>query len=399
MNGVDLFKKLTVLALEQATTLPYLTWRFVHQGATVIRLEHPIYGDPNRRIGDNVLNEERMFSYFLAINSGKKALTLDLSTSEGQEILRKLIIKLNVDIFATNQLPRNYSKLGIDYETLKNMKKDIIWLGLTGFGPTSNEAAYDPILQARGGLMELTGEKEGPPQVVGIPLADMGASEHAFGELMKALYKRAVTSEGSRIDVSMFQSTVSWSTMPITLTKSFGKKISRRGNTHEFFAPVSVFDTKDGYVYLALGNDKQWNTLTCMPEFAHLAKEVYQRNAGRIADVDRLNREINQVMKTKTTAEWIDIFVKATIPIAKVNTIKELTQDPLVKDILIRSRDPVTGMALTFSPPPVTTEYLKSAGFSLSFPPRFGSHNDEIYGEILGYSAEQLKDLKERQII
>jgi formyl-CoA transferase len=399
MNGVDLFKKLTVLALEQATTLPYLTWRFVHQGATVIRLEHPVYGDPNRRIGDNVLNEERMFSYFLAINSGKKALTLDLSTSEGQEILRKLIIKLNVDIFATNQLPRNYSKLGIDYETLKNMKKDIIWLGLTGFGPTSNEAAYDPILQARGGLMELTGEKEGPPQVVGIPLADMGASEHAFGELMKALYKRAVTGEGSRIDVSMFQSTVSWSTVPITLTKSFGKKISRRGNTHEFFAPVSVYDTKDGYVYLALGNDKQWNTLTCVPEFAHLAKEVYQRNAGRIADVDRLNREINQVMKTKTTAEWIDIFVKATIPIAKVNTIKELTQDPLVKDILIRSRDPVTGMALTFSPPPVTTEYLKSAGFSLSFPPRFGSHNDEIYGEILGYSAEQLKDLKERQII
>jgi crotonobetainyl-CoA:carnitine CoA-transferase CaiB-like acyl-CoA transferase len=279
------------------------------------------------------------------------------------------------------------------------MKKDIIWLGLTGFGPTSNEAAYDPILQARGGLMELTGEKEGPPQVVGIPLADMGASEHAFGELMKALYKRAVTGEGSRIDVSMFQSTVSWSTVPITLTKSFGKKISRRGNTHEFFAPVSVYDTKDGYVYLALGNDKQWNTLTCMPEFAHLAKEVYQRNAGRIADVDRLNREINQVMKTKTTAEWIDIFVKATIPIAKVNTIKELTQDPLVKDILIRSRDPVTGMALTFSPPPVTTEYLKSAGFSLSFPPRFGSHNDEIYEEILGYSAEQLKDLKERQII
>lgn len=399
MSDVDLFKKLTVLALEQATTLPYLTWRLVQQGATVIRLEHPIYGDPNRRIGDNVLNEDRMFSYFLAINSGKKALTLDLSTPEGKEILRKLIITLGVDIFATNQLPRNYSKLGIDYETLKQSKKDIIWLGLTGFGPTSNEAAYDPVLQARGGLMELTGEKDGAPQVVGIPLADMGASEHAYGELMKALYKRAVTGQGSRIDVSMFQSTVSWSTVPITLTKSFGKKISRRGNTHEFFAPVSVYVTKDGYVYLALGNDKQWNTLTSMPEFKHLAKEAYQRNAGRIADVDGLNREINQVMKTKTTAEWIDIFVKATIPIAKVNTIAEVTQDPFVRDILIRSKDPVTGTTLTLSPPPVTSEYLKSVDFTLSFPPRFGGENEEIYGDILEYSPEQLKDFRERQII
>jgi len=399
MNEADLFKNITVLALEQATTLPYLTWRLVHQGASVIRLEHPVYGDPNRRIGDDVLSEDRMFSYFLAINSGKKALTLDLSTSEGQEILRKLLTTLNVDIFATNQLPRNYSKLGIDYETLKEIKKNIIWLGLTGFGPTSNEAAYDPVLQARGGLMELTGERDGAPQVVGIPLADMGASEHAFGELMKALYKRAVTREGSRIDVSMFQSTVSWSTVPITLTRSFGKEISRRGNTHEFFAPVSVYATKDGYVYLAIGNDKQWNTFSSMPGFNHLAKEEYQRNAGRIADVERLNREINQVMKTKTTAEWIDIFVKATIPIAKVNTIEEVTEDLYVRDILIRSKDPVTGTPLTLSPPPVTTEYLKSVNFELSFPPRFGAQNEEIYGETLGYTPDQLRDLKERQII
>ena len=399
MNEADLFKNITVLALEQATTLPYLTWRLVHQGASVIRLEHPVYGDPNRRVGDNVLNEDRMFSYFMAINSGKKALTLDLSTPEGQEIFQKLILELNVDIFATNQLPRNYAKLRIDYENMKALKEDVIWLGLTGFGPTSNEAAYDPILQARGGLMELTGEENGTPQVVGIPLADMGASEHGFAELMKALYKRAVTGEGSRIDVSMFQSTVSWSTVPITLTKSFGKTITRRGNTHEFFAPVSVYATQDGFVYLALGNDKQWNTLTSMPEFKNLAKPDYERNKGRITDVENLNEKISQVMKTKTTAEWIDIFVKATIPIAKVNTIEEVTQDPYVRDILIRSSDPVTGTTLTLSPPPVTTEYLKSVDFMLTFPPRFGAQNEEIYGNTLGYSTEQLKDFKERQII
>ncbi len=227
----------------------------------------------------------------------------------------------------------------------------------------------------------------------------MGASEHAFGELMKALYKRAVTGEGSRIDVSMFQSTVSWSTVPITLTRSFGKKISRRGNTHEFFAPVSVYATQDGYLYLAMGNDKQWNTLIAMAEFQHLAKDEYQRNAGRIADVERLNREISEVMRTKTTDEWIDIFVRATIPVSKVNTIEEVAQDPFVRDVLIRSKDDVTGTTLTFSPPPVTTDYLKSVNFELSFPPRFGAQNEEIYGETLGYTPDQLKDFKQRQII
>ncbi|MDO9352017.1 MAG: CoA transferase, partial [Deltaproteobacteria bacterium] len=167
MDEANLFKNITVLSLEQATVLPYLTIRLVEDGANVIRLEHPIYGDPNRRVGDDVLKEDRMFSYYLSINAGKKALTLDIGTPEGQEILKKLILKLKVDIFATNQLPRNYPKLGIEYEMLKKIKEDIIWLGMTGFGPQSNEAAYDPVLQARGGLMELTGEKGGSPQVMG----------------------------------------------------------------------------------------------------------------------------------------------------------------------------------------------------------------------------------------
>ena len=302
MEEPNLFKNITILSLEQATVLPYLTLRLAEEGATVIRLEHPVYGDPNRRIGEDVLKEDRMFSYFLSINAGKKALTLDLAAPEGQKILKELILALKVDIFATNQLPRNYSKLGIDYEMLKQIKQDIIWLGMTGFGPTSNEAAYDPVLQARGGLMELTGEKGGSPQVMGIPLPDMGASEHGYGLLMKALYKRAVTGQGSRIDLSMFESTVSWLTQAITHTVSFKKKVTRRGNTHEFFAPVSVYETKNGYVYIALGNDRQWETLTKIPGFESLSKKEYERNAGRIADVDHLNQAINAITKRFATA-------------------------------------------------------------------------------------------------
>ena len=399
MDEANLLKSITVLSLEQATVLPYLTLRLTEDGANVIRMEHPIYGDPNRRIGDDVLKEDRMFSYYLSINAGKKALTLDLATPEGQKILKELILKLKVDIFATNQLPRNYSKLGIEYEMLKKIKEDMIWLGMTGFGPQSNEAAYDPVLQARGGLMELTGEKGGTPQVMGIPLPDMGASEHGFGLLMKALFKRAATGQGSRIDLSMFESTVSWLTQAITHTVTFKKKVSRRGNTHEFFAPVSVYETKNGYAYIALGNDRQWETMTKIPGFECLYKKEYERNAGRISDVDNLNNAINTITKKITTEELIDIFNKATIPISKVNTIEEVVGDPLVKPNLIRSKDPKTGIEITIAPPPFNTPYLKSVNRMLSFPPRFGEHNEEIYTGLLGYSAAQLKEFKEKNII
>ena len=288
---MDLFRNIRILSLEQATVLPYLTYRLAIDGCRVVRLEHPIYGDPNRLVGEPFLDgEERMNSYFMAINAGKEAITLNLAEPRGKEILARLIRELKVDVFATNQLPRNYTKLGVDYETLRAIKEDLIWLGITGFGPDSNDVAYDPILQARGGLMELTGEAGGTPQVVGIPLPDMGTSEHAYGLIMKALFVRAMTGKGSRVDISMFESTTSWLTVPITMTCSFGKKISRRGNTHEFFAPVSVYPTSDGYVYIAVGNDKQFQAFSSLPEFSSLAADSYKKNAGRIADVDNMNK-------------------------------------------------------------------------------------------------------------
>jgi formyl-CoA transferase len=395
---VNLFKDLTVLSLEQATVLPYLTYRLAHDGMQVIRMEHPVYGDPNRMVGENVLGEERMNAYFLCINAGKKALTLNLADSEGQKIFQSLIQELEVDIFATNQLPRNYEKLGINYEALKGIKQDIIWLGVTGFGPESNEAAYDPILQARSGLMELTGEADGEPQVMGIPLPDMGTSEHAYGLLMKALYKRQITGEGTRIDLAMFESTVSWLTVPITLNDSFGKKITRRGNTHEFFSPVSVYKTSNGFVYMAVGNDRQWKSIVSMEMFKSLDKPEYEKNAGRIVDAQNLNRAINEIMMNHTSEELIDLFNAMTVPISKIKSIPEVIKDPLVKRRLLFAKDPVTGNKITLAPPPNMTTFLERSHRELPFPPRFGEHNGEIFGR-LGYSGEDLNRLKEKGVI
>ncbi len=398
-DRMDVFRNMTMLSLEQATVLPYLSYRLAMDGMRVIRLEHPVYGDPNRMIGENRLGEERMNTYFLCINAGKKAVTLNLGSPEGQKLLKEMIVKMNVDIFATNQLPRNYEKLGVDYESLKAVKPDLIWVGLTGFGPDSNEAAYDPILQARGGLMELTGNAGEDPQVLGIPLPDMGTSEHAYGLVMKALCKRALTGEGERIDVSMFMSTTSWLTVALTLTKSFGARVTRRGNTHEFFAPVSVYETKDGYVYIAVGNDRQWVSFTQLPGFEKLAQPGYEKNKGRIADVANLNRQINECTRARTTEEMIELCNKATIAISKVNTIKEVLEDGLVAKSMLTAADAATGTQIWMAPPPHMTAFLKESGQKMTFPPRLGEHNADIYGKVLGYSGEQIKEMKAKEVI
>jgi formyl-CoA transferase len=396
---MSFFKDLTVLSLEQATVLPYLTFRLAQDGMNVIRLEHPVYGDPNRFIGDNVLSEERMNAYFLCINAGKKALTLNLAEDEGRQIFYALIKELNIDMFATNQLPKNYLKLGIDYESIRKLRPDIIWLGVTGFGPDSNEGAYDPILQARSGLMELTGEEDSSPQVLGIPLPDMGTSEHAYGLLMKALYKRERTGEGSCINLAMFESSVSWLTVPITLTDSFGKTITRRGNTHEFFCPVSVYQTRNGFVYLAVGNDRQWKSMVSQEMFTSLDQPQYEKNAGRIVDVAHLNDAINAITKNYTSEELIELFTSLTVPISKIQTVTEVIADPLVQKRLLYAQDPVSGTRITLAPPPNMTPFLEDSNRQLSFPPRFGENNQQIYGQQLGYSEEALVNLKEKGVI
>jgi formyl-CoA transferase len=349
-------------------------------------------------IGDNVLNEERMNAYFLCINAGKKALTLNLAEPKGRELLQALIKQLDIDIFVTNQLPKNYPKLGIDYETLKSVKEDIIWMGVTGFGPESNEAAYDPILQARSGLMELTGEPGGDPQVLGIPLPDMGTSEHAYGLLMKALFNRAISGRGARIDLSMFESCVSWLTVPITMTASFEKRITRTGNTHEFFAPVSVFQTKNGFIYLAVGNDRQWKAVVAQELFRSLDKPQYEKNMGRIKDVANLNAALNAISREHTSETLIEIFTSIAVPVSKIKPINETIADPLVRQRLLSTHDPRTKTTITLAPPPNMTSFLESNDLQMSFPPRFGEHNHEYYGR-LGLSDSDVAELHAAGIV
>jgi formyl-CoA transferase len=383
---------LTVLSLEQATTLPFLTYRLAGDGARVIRVENPGQPDPNRFVGPRVLSEDGMNAYFLPNNCGKEAITLNLGAPEGRAILRELIVRLRVDVFAVNQRPRSYAKLGVDYETLAAIKPDLVWLGISGFGPEHDEAAYDPVLQARAGFMELTGDPDGPPTAFGLPMVDLGAAEHGYGEVMKALYRRAVTGAGSRIDVSMFRSAVSFMASPVLL-ESLGETATRRGNRHQFFAPVGVYRTRDGYVYLAIGNDRQWAALTEAAPFDALARPEYARNAGRIGDVDALNRELARRFEQLSSDEAFGTCHRAGVPIARVHTLREVVADPLVAPGLVRITDARSGLAVALPAPPSGTPP------SLRFPPRLGEHNLAVYGEALGYDAARLAELRERGVI
>jgi len=387
---MTLFKSLTVLSIEQATTLPYLTLKLAMDGMRVIRLESPPRGDPNRWVGSPVLinrengtdYEQGMNAYFLPNNLGKQSITLDMSTEAGQELLHKLIRELPVDIFATNQRPSSYRKLGIDYETLSALKPDLIWVGITGFGPESNEAAYDPILQARAGFMELTGEPDGDPMVFGLPMVDLGAGEHAYGLVMKSLYQRAVTGEGARLDISMFQSAVSWMVSPVMLSNSFNIPVTRHGNTHQFFAPVSVFATADSFIYLAVGNDRQWEAITKLTGFESLAEAEYVRNSGRIGAVKELNQKLAAIIKGYSTQEMMDNFNNIGVPVSRVNRIPEVCADPLIADNLVKARDPRSGIEIAISPPPIISAHLKECGMTMEFPPRLGEHNEVVFGAL-----------------
>jgi crotonobetainyl-CoA:carnitine CoA-transferase CaiB-like acyl-CoA transferase len=382
---------LTVLSLEQATTLPFLTYRLACDGARVIRVEHRARPDPNRVVGRDVLGEPDMRAYFLPNNCGKEAITLNLAEPDGRALLRELVARLPVDVFATNQRPRSYAALGIEPATLRAARPDLIWLGISGFGPGHDEAAYDPVLQARAGFMALTGEPDGPPTPFGLPMVDLGAAEHGYGEVMKALYRRARTGEGARIDVSMFRSAVSWMVAPVLL-ETAGERVIRRGSAHQFFAPVGVHATRDGHVYIAVGNDRQWKALAALPGFAAVDRPEYGANAGRIADLPRLHAALGERFAALTTAEALAALRSAGVPIAAVAGLADVMRDPLVAGGLMRVHDPRSGLSLGLPPPPT------GEAPTLRFPPRLGEHNDTVYG-VLGHSPADVAELRRRGVV
>ena len=399
MDREQIYREITVLSLEQALALPYGTYRLVQEGMRVIRIEAPPRGDPNRYVGIEAVGEGGMNSYFLSVNAGKESITLNLKEEEGKRILCDLISSLDVDIFASNQIPRNYPVLGIDYETLRRVKEDIIWVGITGYGPDVFEPAYDPIIQAECGLMEINGERERSPMNIGVPIVDMGAGEHVYGQIIKALFEKVLTGQGRRIDISLFESGLSWLSTHLPMAMSFGLEISRRGNTHQFFAPVCLYETADGWVYIAIGTDRQWESLIHLGEYRHLDKVEYKTNSGRCGDSEHIIQEIQKVVREKTGEELVAQMRSAGIVAGRTRALAEVSKDLIVQKKTLTSKDTRTDTEIALGSPPLITPYLESMEYRLSFPPRLGEHNEAIYGGGLGMSPHRIAELRERGMI
>ncbi|MAG58463.1 MAG: CoA transferase [Planctomycetes bacterium] len=393
-------KPITVLSLEQALSLPSGTARFVHEGSRVIRLEATPRGkgrpgDPNRYVGPPVDHADR-HAYFFGPNAGKEAITLNLRTGRGRELLLDLIRKLPVDVFAINTLPRRYEELGVDYETLSAARPQLIWVGISAYGPGFPSApGYDPALQAELGYMDVTGDPAGTPTLCGVPMVDLKAGDEMFAQVCLALAERAEAGRGKRIDISMAQAATSWlmTMIPLLDLGTSGVPVGRFGNEHREFVPVNVYPCQGGHLYLAIGSDAQWDRLCSLPLFAALHRPERNTNEGRADDREAIHAELAGVTAARPLDELLGLLRDAGLVVAPVNPVSRVRDLDTIAPHLLRTQR-ASGVPLHLAPPAVDTPHLDSLDHELNPPPRYGEHTQPILSEI-GLDSSEIQRLLE----
>ncbi|MEP7280328.1 MAG: CoA transferase [Rubrivivax sp.] len=398
-------KARTVLSLEQALSLPYATLRFAQLGWRVIRIEATagkgLPGDPNRYIGSRVCSEpgdaDDRRSYFVAPNVGKEAIALNLKDARGQELLARLIDKLDVDVFCCNTVPSRYASLGIAPEQLRAGRPELIWAGISAMGPAFPDApGYDPVLQAMAGYMEVTGERQGPPMLTGIPVIDLKSGDELYANVMRALLERHETGQGQTIHVSMLQAAASWLITVLPLL-DFGcreEEITRAGNEHRKFIPTNVYPASDGFVYLAIGSDVQWRRLCTTPKFAAIASEARATNEGRHAEREAIHRDMVAVTAQHPAAVLLADLAAATIPATRIHDIRQVRELPALADKLTRTTLP-DGRVIHMPPMAVDQPGAKT---DLAFAPGYGEHTRRVLAEA-GLAESEIAQLHDAGVV
>ncbi|TAJ94621.1 MAG: CoA transferase [Gammaproteobacteria bacterium] len=384
-----------VFSLEQALSLPYATLRFAQLGWRVIKIEATptdanLPGDPNRHIGARIAEPDRR-GYFMAPNVGKESIVMDLKQPAGREALHELTRQLRPDVFCCNTLPARYKSLGIDYPTLSAIRADLIWAGISAMGPDyPGVPGYDPAIQAMSGFMELTGQETGPPTLSGIPVIDLKAGDEVYAGVMQALVERHETGRGKCIHVSMLQAAASWliTTMPLLDLDCDLSEVSRCGNAHRKFIPTNAYPTRDGYIYIAIGNDLQWQRLIAIPGFESLASAARRTNEGRLEERHELYARIGAITAGFATAELERIFSAATIAHAVINTVAQVAELPAIKQRRTTTVLP-DGRRVRMQPIAVDDP---GGRVELPFAPRYGEHTLRVLHEA-GFTEAACGDL------
>ena len=387
-----------VLDLTRVLAGPYCTMLLRELGAEIIKVEIPGRGDDARYFGPFKNNKS---AYFLSINRDKESISVNLKTEQGRNIIFDLVKK--VDVVTENFRPGTMEKLGMGYETLKALNPKIIYASTSGFGhtgPDSKKPAYDMLVQAMGGMISITGWPDTPPTRVGMSIGDIGASLFTAIGITTALYHRAMTGDGQKVDVAMLDCQIALLENAVVRYQVDGVPPQPVGNRHPTITPFQVFKTKDSYLAIPVGNDSMWKTYCKAIEREDLLTyEKFATNKARTDHIDELIPILEEVMSQKTVAEWIEVFGHVQFPCSRINTIDTVMEhrQVIARNMIVEAEDDVLGTMKIAGNPIKMSSIAEEPTRKPA--PRIGEHNQKIFKEFLGYSDEAIKQLEQEGVI
>lgn len=400
---------LRVVDMSRILAGPSLTQLFSDLGAEVIKIERPGRGDDTRTWGppwlkDTDGNDTREAGYYLSTNRGKHSITVDVSQAEGVELIKDLV--RDADFFVENFKVGGLAKLGLDYESLKQINPQLIYLSITGFGQYGPDAplpGYDYLIQARSGLMSITGPEDGAPGAgpvrAGVATSDLQTGLMGAIGLLSALHHRHMTGQGQYIDLALLDTQIAGLANQGFNHLMSGKVPGRTGSWHPALAPYQPFDTADDQIIIAVGNDTQFADMCNVigaPDMS--GDERFATNPARNKNREIMVELINARTKLKPAAYWLEGFTENNVPASPINNIKQAFEDPQVqaRGMQIELEHPVAGtmpgMATPLKFSETKIEYKKSA-------PMLGEDTDDVLSRLLGKSDEEIARLKRQGVV
>ncbi|XP_044006701.1 succinate--hydroxymethylglutarate CoA-transferase [Aphidius gifuensis] len=389
-----------VLDLTRIVAGPYCTMILGDLGAEIIKIERPNIGDESRHWGPPFIssNKNKESTYFMSVNRNKKSICIDLK--KGQNIIYELAKKS--DVIIENYVPGKLSNLKLGFYDIEKYAPHIIYCSLTGYGSTgkySSRPGYDVIAASIGGLMHITGPKNGEPCKVGVAMTDLATGLYAHGAIMAALIQKSHTNKGQWIQCNLLSTQIA---SLINIGSNYlnaDKEAKRWGSEHESIVPYEAFKTKNGFMTIGTGSDAQFSVFVDKIGLSELKNnDKFINNTLRVKNREELLIILRQKLVTKTNKEWSDIFEGSPFPYGPINSIKEVFDDEHVKsiDIVKEIEHPSVGKIKVVGPP-VTFSY--GTNKVRLPPPILGQHTREILEDILDYSQDDIDDLIKNNIV
>lgn len=390
-------ENLVVLDLTRVLAGPYSAMMMGDFGANIIKIEQPGVGDDSRAFGPFVGKES---AYYMSLNRNKRSMTLNFKEQGARDLFKEMVKK--ADVVLENYRPGTMEKFGLGYDVLKEINPSIIYAACSGFGetgPYSQKPAYDIIVQAMGGIMSITGQEGGEPTRPGASIGDIIAGLFTTIGVSMALYHRAMTGEGQKIDVAMLDCQVAILENAISRYLVNGVVPGPLGNRHPSITPFEAFTASDGHVIVGAGNDRLWKKLCEMIGKPELVSDPrFLTNGDRTNNQKALKPILDEVFKTKKIDEWLAMLEEAGVPCAPINTVDRVVKDPQVnaRHMLVEIEHPVAGKMHV---PGVPIKMYKTPGSVDTPAPLLGQHTEEILKELLGMSKEEVDALRAKDVL